>query len=58
LLAATVHTVVMVMTGGAIAWVVYRYLGLGLLRRSWLNLDLFWAVLLIVVGGIALAVTP
>lgn len=57
LVAVTVHTLAMVLTGGAIAWVVYRYLGLGLLRRSWLNLDLLWAVLLIVVGGIALTVT-
>jgi hypothetical protein len=56
LVAVAVHTLAMVLTGGAIAWVVYRYLGLSLLRRSWLNLDLLWAVLLIVVGGIALTV--
>ena len=55
LIAAMVHTVAMVLTGGAIAWLVYRYVGLGMLRRSWLNLDLLWAVLLIIVGGIALA---
>jgi hypothetical protein len=54
LIAATVHTVAMVLAGGAIAWVVYRYVGLRLLRRSWLNLDLLWAVLLIIVGGSAL----
>lgn len=54
LAAATVHTAAMALTGGAIAWVVYRYFGLGLLRRGWLNLDLLWAALLIVVGGIAL----
>ena len=56
LIAATAHTVAMVLAGGAVAWVVYRYVGLRLLRRSWLNLDLLWAVLLIIVGGIALAV--
>jgi hypothetical protein len=56
LIAAIVHTVAMVLAGGALAWVVYRYLGLRLLRRSWLNLDLLWAVMLIIVGGIALAV--
>lgn len=55
--AAIVHTVALVLTGGAIAWVVYRYLGLDLLRRSWFNLDLVWAVLLVVVGVVALAVT-
>ena len=33
---------------------VYRYLGLRLLQRAWLNLDLIWAACLIAVGGIAL----
>ena len=56
LLATTVHTGAMILTGGAIAWLVYRYIGLGLLRRAWVNLDLLWAVLLIAVGGMALAV--
>lgn len=54
LIATIVHTVAMVVTGGAIAWIVYRYMGLGLLRRSWFNLDLLWGMLLIVVGAIAL----
>jgi len=54
LVAAAVHTVAMVLTGGAIAWLVYRYVGLGPLRRAWFNLDLVWAVLLIVVGLIAI----
>jgi hypothetical protein len=53
--ASVVHTVAMVLTGGAIAWLVYRYFGLGLLRRAWLNVDLLWALLLILVGSIALA---
>lgn len=55
LVAATVHSVAMVITGGAIAWLVYRYVGLGLLRRTWINLDLIWAVMLITVGVVALA---
>ena len=54
LVAAAVHSAAMVVTGGAIAWIVYRYVGLAPLRRSWFNLDLLWAVLLIVVGLIAL----
>ena len=41
---------------GTIAWVVYRYLGLRLLRSAWVNVDLLWAALLIVAGAIALAV--
>jgi hypothetical protein len=56
LLAAFVHAVVMIVTAGAIAWLVYRYFGLRLLSRSWINLDLIWAVFLIVVGVIAIAV--
>jgi hypothetical protein len=53
-LAASAHTIAMVATGGAIAWIVYRYLGLELLRRAWFNLDLLWAALLIVVGIVSL----
>jgi hypothetical protein len=55
LLAAGAHTAAMVATGGALAWIVYRYVGVGILRRAWFNLDLLWAVLLIVAGGISLA---
>jgi len=55
LAAATTHTVAMVLAGGAIAWTVYRFVGLRFLRRSWFNLDLLWAVLLIVAGALALA---
>jgi hypothetical protein len=55
LLAATAHTVAMVATGGAIAWAVYRYAGVAFLRRSWLNFDLLWALLLVGVGALALA---
>lgn len=55
LVATAVHTAAMVLTAGALAWIVYRYIGLGLLRRAWVNLDLLWAVLLIAVGAIALA---
>jgi hypothetical protein len=57
LVAATVHTLAMVLTGGTVAWVVYRYLGLALLRRAWVNLDLVWGAVLVIVAGIALAAT-
>jgi hypothetical protein len=52
-LVAVVHTSAMLLIGGAIAWAVYRYLGLRLLQRAWFNLDLLWSLCLIVVGGIA-----
>ena len=55
---AVVHTVATLLAGIAIAWIVYRYLGLGFLRRAWLNLDAVWGVSLVLAGaaGIGLAV--
>src|SRR5574340_1818198 len=53
LLAAAAHTLVMLATGGMIAWLVYQYLRLRLLGRAWLNLDVLWGVLLVAAGGIA-----
>ena len=53
-LAVGVHTLAMWLVMGAVAWIVYRKLGLAVLRRSWINFDLIWAVSLLVVGGIAL----
>jgi hypothetical protein len=44
----------MVLTGGAIAWLVYRYLGLRFVSRSWFNLDAIWAFSFILVGTLAL----
>jgi hypothetical protein len=40
---------------GAIAVVVYERFGLGFLRRGWINLDLIWAVALVVTGLATLA---
>jgi len=54
-LVAVVHVAAMIATGGLLAWLVYRYLGLKFLARSWFNLDTIWAVSLIVVGAVALA---
>jgi hypothetical protein len=55
LLVSAIHALAMVAAGGALAWLVYRYLGLRFLSRSWFNLDTLWAASLIVVGAIALA---
>ena len=54
---ATVHTLAMMLAGLAVAWAVYRYLGLQFLRRAWFDLDAVWGVSLVVAGaaGIALA---
>ena len=48
---AALHTLAMMAAGLAMAWAVYRYLGLRFLRRAWLNLDLIWGVSLIVAGA-------
>jgi hypothetical protein len=58
LLVAVAHTIAALLAGIAIAWIVYRYLGLGFLRRAWLNLDAVWGISLVLAGaaGIGLAV--
>jgi len=40
--AVVIHTAAMVAVAGAIALVVYEFLGVGVLRRGWLNLDRLW----------------
>ena len=54
-LVSIVHSVAMVAAGGCLAWLVYRYLGLKLVSRSWFNLDATWALSLIFVGALSLA---
>jgi len=49
-----VHAATMMLAGGVIAWLVYRYLGLRFVSRSWFNLDTVWACSFIVVGALAL----
>ena len=53
-LVSIVHAGAMIATGGFLAWLVYRYLGLKFVSRSWFNLDTTWAVSLILVGVVAL----
>ena len=48
--AALVHTAGYLLVTGAIAVIVYEKVGLRFLRSMWLNLDLVWAVALIVTG--------
>ena len=56
-LVAVTHSVAMIAAGGCSAWLVYRYLGLQFVSRSWFNLDTVWAVSLILVGAIALVLS-
>lgn len=55
LLVVAVHTLGYLLVATLIALVVYRWLGLKLLRTAWFNQDVVWAVALIATGSIALA---
>jgi hypothetical protein len=52
--ALLVHTLGYLLVTGVIALVVYEKVGLEILRKAWVNLDLIWAVALIVTAGITL----
>ena len=52
--AVAVHTAAMFLVMGAIALVVFEKVGLAILRRAWVNLDLIWAVALIATGVLSL----
>ena len=54
-LVSLVHGAAMIAAGGVFAWLVYRYLGLKLVSRSWFNLDTTWALSLVLVGALSLA---
>jgi magnesium-transporting ATPase (P-type) len=54
--ATLVHTLGYLSVTAMIALLVYRKFGLSLLRKGWFNLDLVWAVALIVTGCVALVV--
>jgi hypothetical protein len=56
-LVSVVHSLAMIAAGGSLAWLVYRYLGLKFVSRSWLNLDATWAFSLVFVGVLSLAMT-
>jgi hypothetical protein len=56
-LVSVVHSIAMIATGGLLAWLVYRYLGLKFMSRSWFNLDATWAYSLVLVGAMSLAIS-
>ena len=49
-LAVLVHSLAMLLTTGAVAVIVYEWVGLDFLRRGWINLDLLWTAALIGMG--------
>ena len=53
-MAVAVHTLSYFIVMTLAAWLVYRKLGLGLLRTAWFNMDGAWAVALVVTGSVIL----
>jgi hypothetical protein len=52
--AVTIHSASMLLVMGTIAVVVYERLGLDVLRKAWLNVDLLWSVAVIAAGVVTL----
>ena len=48
--AVLVHSAAMLVVMGVVAVVVYEKVGVGVLRRAWVNLDLVWAAALVTAG--------
>ncbi len=53
-LVALVHTAAMTLAGGLFATIIYFWLGLKFLSKTWFNLDVVWALSLIMVGSIGI----
>jgi hypothetical protein len=56
-LVSVVHAIAMLAAGGFLAWLVYRYLGVKFVSRSWFNLDTTWSFSLILVGALSLLIS-
>ena len=57
LLGIGVHTAAMLIVTAAMAIAVYEWVGLELLRRAWINVDLVWTWALVAAGGWLLLVS-
>ena len=47
-----VHAAAMIVSGGIVAFAVHEWLGLKFISKSWFNLEVVWALSLILVGAI------
>jgi hypothetical protein len=56
LLALALHTAAMLATIGVVSITVYKWIGVGFLRRGWVNLDLLWTLALVICGIILLVI--
>jgi hypothetical protein len=54
ILATGVHTFAYLAVTGLVAWLVYRKFGIAILRQTWFNFDLLWAVALVATGLVTL----
>lgn len=54
LLAVMMHTAAMLAVMATVAVVVYQKVGLEILRHAWINVDVFWAIALILTGTFTL----
>jgi hypothetical protein len=52
LVVSIIHATAMIAGGGIVAFAVHEWLGLGFISKSWFNLDVVWALSLILVGAI------
>jgi hypothetical protein len=46
-----VHSAAMLVTTAAIAMAVYEWIGVGILRSAWVNLDVVWTLALAAIGA-------
>jgi hypothetical protein len=53
--AVGVHTLAMVATTAIVAGLVHEWLGLAVLRRAWVNVDVIWVWALVLTSGLLLA---
>ena len=55
IIVSIVHATAMIVSGGIVAFAVYEWLGLRFISKSWFNLDVVWALSLILVGTIGVS---
>lgn len=53
-----VHTLAHLTVAALMAWLVYDFLGLAILRRAWVNVDLVWSLSLVLAGIVLAFTTP
>ncbi|MBI2956691.1 MAG: hypothetical protein HYY26_05205 [Acidobacteria bacterium] len=54
LAAVLIHTAGYLLVTGLAAWIIYTKLGVAILRKAWLNLDLLWALVLLATAALTL----